>query len=528
MEGFSSIPNPVLFKVVSLLSTQEIARVARVSKDFYQACSECILRLYKSQGLGNISRLESIEAFGSIYTKKARVVKNWNSDKEVLEFKNVHGVASIKFGNNFTSILKHDGEVLSSLASQKNQLRTLEFTGVRQIDCKLDSMVLLTDPKVFLLKEEGTVAEWSTQEKVTCICVCNSGFVGTQEGNVYCWDQNTTHQIVFPEGNSSPIISLRASSKFLLILTADNNLYQSDLVRFTASKVFQSEKIALVALGFTHSLALAREDLPPLNSWETDQLSSWLASKGFEDCVPMVKNHQITGEEVEEGGDEYLVETLGISEVDRRQKLTQELERVKECSYSGEQQLYGWGRNNNMQLGIGNMHHKQPHKIPTPELLPEEFIKSVHADKCHSFILTSFGRVFVMGGQEYRKVDKREKKNWVNWREITRSLTENTEFSIGDLEVGADKVGLIVRKCVPRTSGEKGKMKAGDKVLHDILWNPRFQSEDFIVGYMDRFLGILELSATEFNSTDIPRHRIKYFKKNGQIVWDRRTRLDLM
>ncbi len=57
-----------------------------------------------------------------------------------------------------------------------------------------------------------------------------------------------------------------------------------------------------------------------------------------------------------------------------------------------------------------------------------------------------------------------------------------------------------------------------------------------IVGYEDRFLGLMEQPFLDFNwgefsslshvTVAIPKHRIVYFKYRTQIVWDRRTKLD--
>jgi hypothetical protein len=40
------------------------------------------------------------------------------------------------------------------------------------------------------------------------------------------------------------------------------------------------------------------------------------------------------------------------------------------------------------------------------------------------------------------------------------------------------------------------------------------------------FNGIEEVSIKEFESHEIPLHRIRYFKRLGQIVWDRTKKID--
>lgn len=74
-----------------------------------------------------------------------------------------------------------------------------------------------------------------------------------------------------------------------------------------------------------------------------------------------------------------------------------------------------------------------------------------------------------------------------------------------------------------------GKFKGADLIFDRILWDKKFDKSEFSVGYEDRFLGILEVPFLDFSAVkDIPTHRIKYFKRNGEIVWDRVKKLNLM
>jgi uncharacterized protein (UPF0248 family) len=62
------------------------------------------------------------------------------------------------------------------------------------------------------------------------------------------------------------------------------------------------------------------------------------------------------------------------------------------------------------------------------------------------------------------------------------------------------------------------------KVLDKIKWDKREHIEDYIVGYFDRVENkIIEVKLAEF-SDEIPLHRIRYLKKKGEIVWDRRSK----
>ncbi|CAN9513666.1 unnamed protein product [Ophioblennius macclurei] len=88
-----------------------------------------------------------------------------------------------------------------------------------------------------------------------------------------------------------------------------------------------------------------------------------------------------------------------------------------------------------------------------------------------------------------------------------------------------------------REVNKKPRMRTADDVISRILWDS-VDSSEFVVGYVDRFLGVLERPFDDFNwDTDpcdcdysselaLPRHRIQYFTYRGHRVWDRHTRTD--
>jgi Protein of unknown function (DUF504). len=72
------------------------------------------------------------------------------------------------------------------------------------------------------------------------------------------------------------------------------------------------------------------------------------------------------------------------------------------------------------------------------------------------------------------------------------------------------------------------KFRGADKIYHRILWDESLNKSEFVVGYEDRFEGIIEEPFENFEvlKEDIPFHRIRYFKRNGEVVWDRRIKLN--
>ena len=83
---------------------------------------------------------------------------------------------------------------------------------------------------------------------------------------------------------------------------------------------------------------------------------------------------------------------------------------------------------------------------------------------------------------------------------------------------------------------KKAPMRTSEAVISRILWDPDLPSEEFKVGYLDRFVGIVEKPFSSFSWEDlatvgnnvlaVPKHRIQYFKFREEIVWDKRSQLD--
>ncbi|KAJ6121138.1 hypothetical protein N7523_005418 [Penicillium sp. IBT 18751x] len=80
-------------------------------------------------------------------------------------------------------------------------------------------------------------------------------------------------------------------------------------------------------------------------------------------------------------------------------------------------------------------------------------------------------------------------------------------------------------------AGENKLRPAGD-IINRITWDPEFKRSEYIIGFVDRFEGQLEINMDNWkkDSTDeefIPQHRILYIQRvGGEVVWDRRRRID--
>lgn len=69
-------------------------------------------------------------------------------------------------------------------------------------------------------------------------------------------------------------------------------------------------------------------------------------------------------------------------------------------------------------------------------------------------------------------------------------------------------------------------------IINRITWDSTFERSDYVIGFVDRFEGQLEVAMDSWKKeiTDeefIPQHRVLYIRHvNGEIVWDRRRRID--
>lgn len=87
----------------------------------------------------------------------------------------------------------------------------------------------------------------------------------------------------------------------------------------------------------------------------------------------------------------------------------------------------------------------------------------------------------------------------------------------------------------------KPRFRPFQDILHRLRWDPKLNINDYVVGYLERFEGIKEMSAMswirDFSDEDwIPMHRVRYVKRIHHaeddegpelgIVWSRDERVD--
>lgn len=83
---------------------------------------------------------------------------------------------------------------------------------------------------------------------------------------------------------------------------------------------------------------------------------------------------------------------------------------------------------------------------------------------------------------------------------------------------------------------KKPRMRVVEDVVKRICWEEGVDRNQVFVGYEDRFKGVLEKRFDDFgfnidvsdSDERVPLHRIVYFRYAHRVIWDKRTRLDLV
>ena len=102
-------------------------------------------------------------------------------------------------------------------------------------------------------------------------------------------------------------------------------------------------------------------------------------------------------------------------------------------------------------------------------------------------------------------------------------------------EANEQTINIVKVTPLSKELSPKKKLTPSDQIYNRILWDPKLDRFDFVVGYLDRFTGIQEIDLDHFvtlknevyENTSIPFHRVHYFKFRTQKVWDKNERINL-
>ena len=117
--------------------------------------------------------------------------------------------------------------------------------------------------------------------------------------------------------------------------------------------------------------------------------------------------------------------------------------------------------------------------------------------------------------------------------EENRSKQENDSEDVDAEKTPSKKVAPPKSSVKVNDSGVKGaKLRSASDVLNRLRYDRDYNIDDCIIGYKDRHTSkIKEKPAADWatETTDeefIPEHRIEYFKKDGDVIWDKSSRVD--
>eukprot|EP00826_Nyctotherus_ovalis_P053906 TRINITY_DN7036_c0_g1_i4.p1 TRINITY_DN7036_c0_g1~~TRINITY_DN7036_c0_g1_i4.p1 ORF type:complete len:633 (+),score=199.35 TRINITY_DN7036_c0_g1_i4:160-2058(+) len=427
------------------------------------------------------------------------------------------------------------------------------------------------------------------EEVVQVGCTVKYHYALGKSNAIYYWTPND-QELHTADCPKEPIAQISCEANYVYILYASKEVFvideQEDKV--VHSKELSKLRLSRVASGIVHSIAMSQEIVPPLKEWSSEKLIAWSEKNGFEDYVNVMKYKKITGKDASEADVAYCQDVLGMVDENLMQKFIKERERYNKETI-GKTLLYGWGVNNSGALAsrANSCKYFNPTSIAAPEL-DDDHIEKLFCGFKTSALITAKGSLWIAGNvqalkkPEVKKVDSKKgkkdkrskgkkagesepappeetkdkkakgskhkealleekdkleeyqhkldiekglKHRWVNFdraldpkmmikaKSITMSLREIIVlFSVTKYNKYGKRVGI--------------KPKGLDKLLKQIAWDDRLKGSTFIIGYGDRFLGTLEQTYADFVVSEVPLHRIQYIKKDGVIVWDRKTRLN--
>lgn len=279
------------------------------------------------------------------------------------------------------------------------------------------------------------------------------------------------------------------------------------------------EKKAIVRILAGKGHYVAYERVEPLSvNWKTEDVIKFAQREGFEDYIKIFKAEKVTGRVLLEMDKKYSEEVLGIINQKVYQKLSM---RLQECNSENAENwlVHGWGRTAEGALGTNpSKDISKPLKVKLPEdceimCLPGQYT-----------LLTNTKTKAVLANTIDEKTNKQE------WKEVAKKKV----WAAAGLE---DKLVLIAagerdrlaqRETEQIVHEKKDKLRTAKNIIDKITWDPNIEKEEFRVGYLDKYEGVLEVSFEELVRSDTKDYRIEYFKRGGKVVWDKKKRIDVL
>jgi uncharacterized protein (UPF0248 family) len=128
-------------------------------------------------------------------------------------------------------------------------------------------------------------------------------------------------------------------------------------------------------------------------------------------------------------------------------------------------------------------------------------------------------------------------RNWSSFGHATerpsrRHVSQSKQARIATAQSEPSHVG----EAVPSSLEVQGnrKLRSVQDIISRLKWDEAYDVNDYVVGYEDRFAGVMEIDLVNWKTeqTDlefIPTHRIVWIQnRDGNKVWDRRLRYDAL
>ncbi|RAL16930.1 DUF504 domain-containing protein [Aspergillus homomorphus CBS 101889] len=117
-------------------------------------------------------------------------------------------------------------------------------------------------------------------------------------------------------------------------------------------------------------------------------------------------------------------------------------------------------------------------------------------------------------------------------RESSSSSRPSSPERVATLILQGDK-HKHARESFMKPAPVENRLRPAADIINRIIWDPSFDSDNFVIVYEDRFEGRLEASFNTWKKETthdefIPQHRVLHIKRRSdeEIVWDRRRRID--
>ncbi|XP_048008391.1 leukocyte receptor cluster member 9 [Megalobrama amblycephala] len=177
----------------------------------------------------------------------------------------------------------------------------------------------------------------------------------------------------------------------------------------------------------------------------------------------------------------------------------------------------------------------------TQENLTEDSDRQIHIDEIKQESSRNICQHFLLGRCHFG--DRcRLSHSMLDVPQTTHSEEDDTTVTEKQSKNRRNRKKMNAEKQHIKTEKEgckkKPRMRTADDVISRIIWDSSVDPGDFVVGHLDRFLGVLERPFSDFawdtqvvdcdfsEELALPRHRIQYFSYKGQRVWDRDSRTD--